>query len=181
MNTSATNSPSSDRRSAGSVEKETPSELLRWILGSTVPAFSGSAPQWIQTENLENVAKRAREKIPVNQTGAIPPRVAKEVVKEAVWAESGILQEYLAGVLASSHSVQGKNDKGVSWASMIGQLSTDQLALHWALYSSTQRRCRLKDWESIWEVTQTQFIVDFADVLSSLGWLSNYQRRSYDS
>lgn len=151
-------------------------ESLRWILRSTGVPFGDRMPSWAGTENLEMVAKRAKRKIPSNRAGSIPPRVTNEVLGEAVWAETEILQEYLAGVLAAAHSTLSKSDRGVAWASMIGRLSSDQVALHWALYSSTQKHCRSKSWDSIWDVTSTQFVADSVDLLQCLGWLSPSQK-----
>lgn len=158
------------------VLKDGASDSIRWILASTAAPFGQHALEWVGTENLEMVAKRAKLKISSDRVGSIPPRVANEVLKKAVWAETEILQEYLAGVLAAAHSAHSKSDKGVAWASMIGRLSSDQLALHWALYSSTQKRCRFESWGSIWDVTSIQFVADFVELLRSLGWLQQNQK-----
>lgn len=147
-----------------------PGEALKWILGSTATVIDIHDGNWSRTENVNRVAIRANEKIPTAQAGSIPPRVAKEVLDKAIWADTAVLTEYLAGVLASSRTPQGERDQGVTWASMIGRLSSDQLALHWVLYTSAQKRCRGSEYESVWEVTNEQVLIDVDVLLRDLGW-----------
>lgn len=155
-----------------------PAEALNWILGATASVIDDQDHTWARTENVDRVAIRANEKIPTSQAGSIPPRVAREVLDKAISANSAVLTEYLAGVLASSRTPHGERDQGVTWASMIGRLSSDQLALHWVLYTSTQKRCQEGEFQSVWEVTEEQVVIDCDYLLHVLGWSMSHWREA---
>lgn len=158
--------------------KANSAEALNWILGATASVIDNQGHTWTGTANVERVVKRANEKIPTSQAGSIPPRVAREVLDKAISADSAVLTEYLAGVLASSRTPQGEKDQGVTWASMIGRLSSDQLALHWVLYTSTQKRCQEGEFESVWEVTNEQVVIDCDYLSRVLGWSMSHPQEA---
>ncbi|MCX6501662.1 MAG: hypothetical protein NT132_04520 [Microbacterium sp.] len=104
--------------------------------------------------NVHKVAERADAKADTSQPGAIPPRVASEVFDKAQWAEDEFVAEYLSGMLASARTLAGIDDSAVSWTALVGRLSSDQLRLHYALYSAVRGKVvgqkveNLSDWES---------------------------------
>ncbi len=72
----------------------------------------------------------------VYEPGQIPLRVARTVLSEAVYSESDITIEYLGGVLASSRTREGRDDRGVRIAKIVTSLSTYQLRAHYLIYST---------------------------------------------
>lgn len=71
--------------------------------------------------------------------GGVPARVADSVMQSAQFADSDFVVEYLSGVLASSRTPGSIDDRGIAWTSLIAQLSTDQIRLHYGLYTAARR------------------------------------------
>jgi hypothetical protein len=53
-------------------------------------------------------------------------------------ADEDIVVEYVSGVLASSRTEEGRDDRGVGWSSPVARMSCDQLRLHYVLYSNAR-------------------------------------------
>lgn len=144
--------------------------VLTRLFGPTADIMGAQMAQAYQKKLVRRVISKAEKKSQTDSNGSIPPRVAKEVFDKAQWAEDEFVAEYLSGVLASSRSADGKNDSGVSWTALVGRLSSDQLALHWIIYSATQQRSRSEEFEDIWTLLRQQEIWEVHDIFSALGW-----------
>lgn len=72
-------------------------------------------------------------------SGEIPFRAAMKILAEAATADDDVLVEYVGGVLASSRSPSGKDDRGVVLAALISRLSSDDLRAHYIYYSTITR------------------------------------------
>lgn len=144
--------------------------VLTRLFGPTADIMGSQMAQAYQKKLIKRVITKADRKVQTESHGSIPPRVAKEVFDKAQWAENEFVAEYLSGVLASSRSEDGRNDNGVSWTALIGRLSSDQIAIHWLVYSATQERSRKEKFEDIWSLLKQQQIWDVRDIILSLGW-----------
>lgn len=141
------------------------------LLGPTAELMGRELVDWYtRKRNIAKVAERAAERSNLERAGAIPARVAAEVFDKAQWADDEFVAEYLSGVLASARTPDGRNDAGVSWTALVGRLSADQLALHWAIYTSFQRRQRGGDSDQFWTMLRQQIIVDYPTLFSTLDW-----------
>lgn len=141
------------------------------LLGPTAEVMGQELVDWYtRRRNITKVARRAAERSDLDVEGAIPARVAAEVFDKAQWADDEFVAEYLSGVLASARTPDGRNDSGVSWTALVGRLSSDQLALHWSLYTSFQRRHRGGDPATFWSTTRVQIVADYPSLFSTLGW-----------
>lgn len=109
--------------------------VLSRLLGPTADEMGKQLLEYYQRKNVERVVRRAEAKADTSTDGAIPPRVAAEIFDKAQWASDELVAEYLSGVLASSRSSEGDDDRGLPWTALVGRLSADQLRLHYALYS----------------------------------------------
>jgi hypothetical protein len=89
--------------------------------------------------NIEKIAELATSKYEGSQEGAISPRVALRLLEEGSYSDDEVVLEYLSGVLASSRTPDGRDDRGVPWTALISRLSSDQLRLHYVLYSAARR------------------------------------------
>ncbi len=69
--------------------------------------------------------------------GTVAPRVAREVLEQAWWTDDEVCAEYLAGVLACARTEDGKDDRALPFAAMIGRLSSFELRTHYILYRAT--------------------------------------------
>lgn len=61
-------------------------------------------------------------------------RVTRDVFWNGSFTDDSICAEYFGGVLASSRSVDGKDDSGVFYVDIIKSLSSGQLRMHYILY-----------------------------------------------
>lgn len=144
--------------------------VLTRLFGPTADIMGSQMAQAYQEKLIKRVIKKADRKVRAESYGSIPPRVAKEVFDKAQWAENEFVADYLSGVLASSRSEDGRTDNGVTWTALIGRLSSDQIAIHWIVYSATQERSRTEKFEDIWSLLKQQQIWDVRDIISALGW-----------
>lgn len=92
-----------------------------------------------QLRNVARVAENAAGKTPDTASGVPSLRAAMRILDEGSWAEDGILVEYLGGVLASSRTPTGRDDRGVTFAALISRLSCYQLRCHYVLYAGMKR------------------------------------------
>jgi len=63
-------------------------------------------------------------------------RVARDVFWNGSFTDEAICAEYFGGILASSRSIDGKDDAGIFYADIIKSLSSSQLRLHYTIYRS---------------------------------------------
>jgi hypothetical protein len=88
--------------------------------------------------NLTEVFLRASRKLKskIEEPGGVSPRVVKDVIDQAAFCDEAMAAEYVAGVLASSRTEDGRDDRGVAYLAVIRQLSTFQLRMHYLVYYS---------------------------------------------
>jgi hypothetical protein len=72
----------------------------------------------------------------LNQPGVIPPKVLKVVLDDGSFSNDDLAVEYLGGILASSRTEQGRDDRGARMAKFVDSLSTYQLRTHYLIYST---------------------------------------------
>lgn len=122
------------------------------------------------------MVNRAAQRSDKSTTGSVPPRVVQEVVNHAQWADNEFIAEYLSGILASARTLGGASDAGVPWCALVGRLSSDQLALHWALYAYFQGNMRTLGSEEFWKNLGRQIAIDYPTLFLALGWQLNDSR-----
>lgn len=122
-------------------------EILTKMLGPTVEYLGDELKNFVVkcNINLDNVFVKAKEKLGsrLNEPGKVNARVLKNVIEEGRFCEDEIVAEQLGGVLASSKSDDGRDDRGINLIYYIKNLSSYQLRLHflyyWLLYSLSEK------------------------------------------
>ena len=113
---------------------------LAKILGPTADYLGEGLRDFTQrrVENIGRIFQSAEKKLgkKANMDGAVPPRVLKIIVNDGSYFEDVVAVDYFGGVLASSKSEMGRDDRGASIAKLIDDLSTYQLRAHYLIYSS---------------------------------------------
>jgi hypothetical protein len=86
--------------------------------------------------NLDRIFTSALKKLGprADQPGSVPPRVLKYVWDDGRFCEDELMAEYYGGILASSRSEIGRDDRGVALLSTVKELSTYQLRFHYLAY-----------------------------------------------
>jgi hypothetical protein len=79
-------------------------------------------------------AERLKEKL--EEPGVVPPRVLARVFNEGSYLQDDLAVAYMGGVLASSRSPAGRDDRGARLASLVERLSAYQIRMHYIAYAS---------------------------------------------
>ena len=94
-----------------------------------------------RAENINRIFQKASEKIGerIEIPGEVPPRVLKTVVNEGSYCDDELTAEYFGGVLASSRTEQGRDDRGACIAKILDGLSTYQIRAHYLIYATIKQ------------------------------------------
>lgn len=113
-------------------------ELLDKLLGPSAEYIGGEVKNFVEkcNINLNDIFDKATKKVGdrINENEKVNPRVLKGVIDDARFCEEAINKEYFAGIIASSRSSNGRDDRGVPLLATIRELSVYQLRLHYLIY-----------------------------------------------
>ncbi len=118
-------------------------DLMTKLLGPTADYIGGEASNFVAKCNINldvifsNATKKLGDKIETK--GSVNPRVLKHVLDEGRFCEDELTGEYYGGILASSRSGNGRDDRGVTLLATIKDLSVYQLRFHYLVYSELNR------------------------------------------
>jgi len=119
-------------------------KLVEKLLGPTAEYIGAGIQSWTEqrVNNVSKIFECAQEKLgdKIDEPGAIPPRVLKEVLDEGSFCNDPLTAEYFGGVLASSRSQISRDDRGASWSSLVARLSNYQVRSHYVFYRSIYDR-----------------------------------------
>ncbi|MFH1738564.1 MAG: hypothetical protein ABIH23_06115 [bacterium] len=114
-------------------------DLIMKLLGPTADYLGGEMKGYAEKglHNLNNIFSRAIKRLgtKIDEPGRVPPKVLKSVLTDGYFCEDPLTAEYFAGVLAASRSEIERDDRGTTFAQLIGRLSTYQIRTHYILYS----------------------------------------------
>jgi hypothetical protein len=118
-------------------------EIIQKILGPTADYIGQELRNYTEkgAKNLKNIFTKAEEKLgpDIERPGKVPPKVLKGILTEGYYCEDQIGAEYFGGVLASSRSEVGRDDRGTYFISLLGRMSTYQIRAHYIFYSTFRR------------------------------------------
>jgi len=88
-------------------------------------------------KNVENIVRRAIKLLgsKAERPGSVDPRVMRAVIEDGSFVADLLAQTYFAGVLASSRTEDGADDRGLLFLSTLKSLPNAQIALHYHYYS----------------------------------------------
>jgi hypothetical protein len=81
---------------------------------------------------LANAVKRLGPRLYAQ--GQAPPRVMREILDQAPFCDDELIAEYLGGILASSYTDVGRDDRGVALLATLKRLSTYAVRTHYICY-----------------------------------------------
>jgi hypothetical protein len=114
-------------------------DLVVKILGPTADYLGGGMRDWTErgVKNLGRVFENAKKKLgdKIESPGAVPPKVLKGILESAPFCDDELGVEYFGGVLASSRTEVGRDDRGAALLALAGRLSTYQIRSHYFFYS----------------------------------------------
>ena len=110
------------------------------LLGPTADYLGGELKAFAQrrVENVREIFSNAAGKLGnrIDSPGQVPPKVLKAVLNEGSYSEDSVVLEYFGGVLASSRTEIGRDDRGARLVKIIDDLSAYQIRTHYLLYST---------------------------------------------
>lgn len=118
-------------------------EVLTKLLGPTADYIGGEIEGLVEKCNINigDIFAKAYRKLGtrLEQPGTVNPRVLKNIFDEGKFCEDDLSKEYFAGVLAASRTENGKDDRGVTNAKLVSNLSSYQIRTHYIFYSLLRR------------------------------------------
>lgn len=115
-------------------------EIVYKLLGPTAEYLGDELKTFTQKriENRDKIFSNAVEKAgdKLDRPGQVPPKVLKTIVNEGSYADDAVAVEYFGGVLASSRTEVGRDDRGARMAKIIDNLSAYQIRSHYLIYST---------------------------------------------
>lgn len=115
-------------------------KLIEKLLGPSFEYIGENLESYTKkmASNLSKVFSSAEKKLGdrIEEPGKISPKVLKSILENGAWCEEELQAEYFGGVLASSRVDVSRDDRGAYFSSIICNLSSYQLRLHYLLYTS---------------------------------------------
>ena len=113
--------------------------VAKRLLGPTLDAI-GDDLRTLYAAGRDRIISRAADKVKDLDDGKHANlRVARDVLWNGAFSESGVCVEYYAGLLAASRSADGLDDEAAPFVDAIKSLASRQLKLHYGLYRSLER------------------------------------------
>lgn len=94
----------------------------------------GSDLQTLYKNGREAIISATLRKIDPDDGKQVNLRVTRDVFWNGSFTDEAICAEYFGGILASSRSTDGKDDRGVYYTDIIKSLSSQQLRFHYLIY-----------------------------------------------
>jgi hypothetical protein len=115
--------------------------MLERLLGPTLDYLGDGLRDMTErrTKNIARIIYKASQKVNEDLPGQVPPRLIKNIFDDGSFSEDELTAEYLAGVLASSKSPHGRDDRGVALTALVNRLSMYTLRTHYIFYTTVRR------------------------------------------
>ena len=117
---------------------------LQKLLGPTADYLGAGLRDFTQkrTENVGRIFANAEEKLgeKSDSEGSVPPKVLKTIINDGSYNDDAVAVEYFGGVLASSKSELGRDDRGARMAKLVDELSTYQVRTHYLIYATIREK-----------------------------------------
>lgn len=106
------------------------------VLGPTLDKVGGDFAT-LYTKGRDLIVQKTFNKIEDPNDGQQANlRVAREVFWNGSFSDEAISAEYFGGILASSRSIDGKNDNDLYFVNIVKMLSSEELYLHYIIYNA---------------------------------------------
>ena len=114
---------------------------IYWALGPSIKAIGSNLGKWTDyhTANLLKLSAKVKARMgdePPRDNESVHPRVAKEILNAAAWIDDDLHQEYLAGLIMSSRSPEGKDDGMVFYTRIVESMTASMIRTHHAMYGA---------------------------------------------
>lgn len=107
----------------------------------------------LRQKNVERIINKTEEILgdKVEEPGIINPRIIERLVNSGSYIEDDLVQNYFAGVMASSRTSTGNDDRGLYLLDLVIKMSNTDLKAHYILYKRMREK-HLRTQYSIFKV-----------------------------
>ncbi len=113
---------------------------IKKILGPTADYLGDSLRDFAvkRGETINRIFKNAADKLgdEIEKEAEVPPKVLKSILDEGSYSTDILSVEYFGGILASSRTPRGRDDRGARLAKLVDSMSSYQIRAHFLIYSS---------------------------------------------
>lgn len=113
---------------------------LQKLLGPTADYLGQGLRDFtkLRIEKIGEIFQNAESKLGdrINIQGEVPPKVLKKILDEGSFSNDAVSVEYFGGILASSRTESGRDDRGARLAKILDGLSSYQIRTHYLVYST---------------------------------------------
>lgn len=113
-------------------------DLLLKILGPICDSIGKGVQNFLEerAEVMKRICSRTKMKLgnTIEIPGSVPFRVWKEILEAGSLSTDGLLVEYYSGLLATSRTASGKDDRVLPLLSLLKSMSTYQVRMHYIFY-----------------------------------------------
>lgn len=115
---------------------------IQKLLGPTADYLGQGLLDFTQkrAQTIGKIFQKAESKLgaKLDTPGEVPPKVLKVVLDDGSFSNDSLAVEYLGGILASSRTEHGRDDRGARIAKVMDALSTYQLRTHYLIYATVR-------------------------------------------
>lgn len=115
---------------------------IQKLLGPTADYLGQGLRDFTQkrVQTIGQIFQKAEAKLgaKLDTPGEVPPKVLKAVLDEGSFSNDSLAIEYLGGILASSRTEYGRDDRGARISKVMDALSTYQLRTHYLIYATVR-------------------------------------------
>ncbi len=157
---------------------------LQKLLGPTADYLGAGIRDFTKkrVENIGRIFQKADERLGEKREtpGSIPPKVLKIIINDGSYNDDSIAVEYFGGVLASSRTEIGRDDRGARMAKLVDDLSTYQLRTHYLIYSNIKQIFSTKNYQfNVNDRPNMQTFFPFPSYVQTMGF-SNEEKKKFD-
>lgn len=114
-------------------------DLIVKVLGPTADYIGDETKNLVEKscKNIKQIFLHAASVLgpKIDSPGEVNPRVLKHIINEGAFCDDELTQEYFGGVLASSRNNNSRDDRGLSFITLIESMSSYQLRTHYIFYT----------------------------------------------
>jgi hypothetical protein len=149
-------------------------DLLFKILGLTADYVGNETKNLVEKscKNIKLIFIRAVNVLgsKIDSPGQVSPRILKRIFDDGAFCEDELTLEYFGGVLASSRNNNSRDDRGLTFVSLLESMSSYQIRTHYIFHTILRKKYAGVDinFEDNRWIQKMQVFVPFDEFLNSI-------------
>lgn len=133
-------------RASGSNDGPEKARLLSRVFGKSADSLGDALGRWTdyRLRNVGRIVDAADRRSP-GDNAAVAPRIAHRIIEDGSFCDDELMAEYLGGLLATARTPSGRDDRAITWTSLVTQMSVFEIRAHYLIY--TELIAQLRSWQ----------------------------------